>query len=77
MNELIIDALLDIIDLSSDITKAAAREDEPVLGYQKSAEELKAMVTARKMVPWRCSYCYRENEAEDEVCRNCKKDRYS
>lgn len=75
MNELI-DALLDVIDLSIDITKSAAREDEPVLGYQKSAEELKAMVTARKMVPWRCRHCYRENEAEDEVCRNCKKDRY-
>lgn len=75
MNHSIIDLILDMGLLAHDITDAAHPEYEEEI-EDKTPEELEEMILTRENAPWRCKHCFRENEAQDEICLGCKKNRY-
>lgn len=70
-----LEILLDVVSFLSDGTGSEldAYFDEEI--EEISQEELDKKMEARKMVPWRCKACYRENPAEEEICLGCKKER--
>lgn len=72
LTDLLIDIVGNLADMTSDSMAAYYDEEEE---EEISQEELDRMVEARKMVPWRCQYCYKENPAEEEICLGCKKER--